>query len=178
MKLSPIENKNKNKTRKETKTHNTGFVWGLLVLGDLSASPQSPKNADITSSLFTKASVMVWVRTVSHKHRHLNTWSPAGDAGPGAFRYSLPGGSTSLGVGSENVPHKPPPVLFLLHACIWGREPPASCFHCLARPAASCHASTEMGTHTSGPIRQNKLTPPTAAGVSGVLPHNRKVTKL
>lgn len=53
MKLSPIENKNKNKTRKETKTHNTGFVWGLLVLGDESASPQSQEKADATSSLFT-----------------------------------------------------------------------------------------------------------------------------
>lgn len=66
MKLSPIENKNKNKTRKETKTHNTGFVWGLLVLGDVSASPQSQENTDATGSLFTKASGMVWVRTVSH----------------------------------------------------------------------------------------------------------------
>lgn len=85
MKLSPIENKNKNKTRKETKTHNSGFVWGLLVLGDVSASPQSQGNAGATYPLFTKASVTVWVRTVSHKHTNLNTRSPVGDAVPGAL---------------------------------------------------------------------------------------------
>lgn len=54
MKLSPIENKSKNKTRKETKTYNTGFVCGLLVFGDLSAFPQSQENTHTTFSLLSR----------------------------------------------------------------------------------------------------------------------------
>lgn len=45
IKLSPTENKNNNKTSKETKAQNIGFGGGLLVLGDLSAFPQARKHA-------------------------------------------------------------------------------------------------------------------------------------
>lgn len=77
-KLSPIENKNKNKTGKETKPHNAGFVWGLFVLRDASASPQSQDNTHTANPLLIETCMTASRRAVCNRPRSLNTWSLVG----------------------------------------------------------------------------------------------------
>lgn len=74
MKLSPIENKNKNKTGKETKPHSAGFVWGLFVVRDVSASPQSQDNVHTANPLLIKTCMMASRRDVYNRPRVVPSW--------------------------------------------------------------------------------------------------------
>lgn len=173
MKLSPIENKSKNKTRKETKTYNTGFVCGLLVFGDLSAFPQSQENTHTTFSLLSRRAwwfgweLSPQAQTLEHTVPSGRRCSRRMEVQPSWRKYVTGGGlwefKSQTTSGSLSL---------LLPAGIWGCALPLPVSMTVpALPQAAIPLSTHSMTnsYTSGPLSQDELTLPIVADAYGVV---------
>lgn len=146
MKLSPIENKNKNKTGKK-QSHTVLVLFGACTWY-------------VTYLLLHKA------RTTCIPQTHYlskRAWWLQGGMSTTDLSWSLVGGavwggSPSLGVDFENLNHKPLPGHILFHTCLWGPEFSAPCSSCHARSAllVSLLHIPWWNSYASGPVSQSE----------------------